>query len=447
MPFALRLGRAAEQCFASIGADRGLRLVLSLFFKAVIGVQRIFHFETLADPGFAILSGGKRVLGRHTLGSLVRRVSLAGVRRFMTLTAPRLKRAEDHVLSIDEHALARFTKKFNIRKGYHTIRNKHMKIEKLTFAFHIGTRQLLSLIATRGHIALTDIAKKLLPSMRRRACGSPLRVLLDAGAAKDHAKLFDLVDHEGQVTLVRAPRRPSYRRQWEQIPEDQWRKVLEPGPYTGASPKVVYVADTVMSLHDPRTNTQRNVRTVVVREVTRRGKDRWHALWVFGDDETDAWDIVEEFRTRQHHEQIYRVMVHDTYVDTASSGYDKNSPNPDKPGFKQNAITLYGWTAALATNALLDLSSKLPKAFYRAHPRTLRRWFLNTPACLFLGEGTLIVLLRPRSMFDTWADLIEHVNRGAFRIPWLENRRLVLSLDRNNTIDDRNLDLIRIRRP
>src|SRR5688572_6426936 len=157
MHWALRLGRAAQTCCTALGADSGQRLVLSLFFKAIVGVPRIFHFETLQDPGFAILSGARTVLTRHALGALVRRVALTAVRRFVTSTTPPITRARRHTVSIDEHAVPRFTRKFSIRKGYHTIRNKHMKIEKLFFAFHTGARWLLSLTTTPGNIGLGEI--------------------------------------------------------------------------------------------------------------------------------------------------------------------------------------------------------------------------------------------------------------------------------------------------
>jgi hypothetical protein len=439
----LRLGRAAHKCFAKLGSDNGLRLVLSLFFKAVIGIPRIFHFETLQDPGFAILSGGRAVLSRHALGSLVRNVALAGVRRLMTLTAPSIKRARCHTISIDEHVVPRFTRKFSIRKGYHTIRNKHMKVEKLTFAFHTSARQLLSFVATRGHLGLKAIAQQLLPSLRRRTRGAQLRVVLDAGAAQNHGELFALADHPRQVTIVRVPRRPTYRAQWHQLTDDLWREVHEDGPYKAAPAKIVYVADTVMTLRDSSTNRMRDVRTIVVRETAKRGKERWHALWVFGDDKSDRWDIISEFRSRQHHEQTYRVMLHDAHIDTVSSGYNKKSPKPARPGFKQNAITLYAWTVALATHALTDFASLLPPPFCRAHPRTLRRWFLHTPGALFLGQGTLIVALQPRAMFQTWQHLVDNINRGQFRIPWLDNRRLVISLTRDATPNIRKLASIR----
>jgi hypothetical protein len=222
--------------------------------------------------------------------------------------------------------------------------------------------------------------------------------------------------------------------------------VHEEGAYKAAPPKLVYVADTIMKLRVTR-NAMREVRTLVVREAAKRGKDRWHALWVFGDDSSDRWDIISEFRSRQRHEQTYRVMLHDSHVDTVSSGYNKKSSNPARPGFKQNAITLYAWTVALATHALADLTGMLPHAFLHAHPRTLRRWFLHTPAALFLGQGTLIVALQPRAMLETWQLLIDRINRSRFRIPWLDDRRLILSIERNAVPDVRKLDLIRKRGP
>ena len=172
----------------------------------------------------------------------------------------------------------------------------------------------------------------------------------------------------------------------------------------------------------------RAVRTIVVREEKRRGKDRWHALFVFGDEKSDALALVQEFRARQHHEQTYRVMLHDAFVDTVPSGYNKQSRNPDRPGFRRNAITLYAWITGLAVNALKSLTPELPKRFRLAHPRTLRRWFLNMRADLYLGKGTLIILMRPRWFRAWWARKIVRLNKRNISVPWMENRLCIYSL-------------------
>ena len=227
------------------------------------------------------------------------------------------------------------------------------------------------------------MSQKLLARLRRRARGKQLRVILDAGAAENHARLLELANHRNQVTIVRAPRRPAYRKRWAVIPKAAWQHIEEPGPYKNAPPKPVALAEMRMKLKSAARATHplsQSVRTIIIREKTRRGKDRWHALWVFADDETSAIEIVREFRTRQHHEQTYRVMLHDAFVDTAASGYNKQSTNPKRPGFRQNALTIYAWVAALATNALDAWSSALPEWLVHAHPRTLRRWLLNVHA-------------------------------------------------------------------
>jgi hypothetical protein len=94
LPAALALSAVAERTLSGAlgGADKARRLVLSLFFRAALGVGRIFHFETLDDPGFAILSGGKKVMSRSRLGSFVRAVKTAEVKRFARVKYPRQSR-------------------------------------------------------------------------------------------------------------------------------------------------------------------------------------------------------------------------------------------------------------------------------------------------------------------------------------------------------------------
>jgi hypothetical protein len=425
---AVRLARSAQRSLKSLGENKGTRLVLSLFFKAVLGIERIFHFETLDDPGFAVLTSGTEVISRNTLGGLVRAAPVRGVLRFMRQTAPKVRQAASVSFSIDEHAVARFTRKFDIAKGFHTIRNKKMKVEHLFCAFHLEAKKIVSLMATRGNGKLADIAQKMLPSLRRRARGAQIRVILDAGAAKRNDELLELASHQRQVTLVRVPRRQPYIKAWKNLPVSSWTRLEEPGPYKDAPPKIIHIAETQTLLKNKSTGRDTYVRTVVAREEAKKGKDRWHALWVFGDDQTPAYELIQEFRTRQHHEQRYRILVRDMYVDTAPSGYNKKSRNPKRPGFKQNALTLYGWIAVLAANVMDELTKSLPDCFVHAHPRTLRRWFLNIPAEMYQGDDTFIVLLKPKRLWDVWQSLVERANRRPVRIPWLENRRLILSL-------------------
>lgn len=434
MPIAVQLHRAADRCFGSLGKNRATRLVLSLFFKSALGIQRIFHFETLDDLGFAILTGGRKVLSRSTLGALLRAAPTKCVLNFLRRTKPALHRDENLTISIDEHAIPRFTRKFSIRKGFHTIRNKHMKIEKLFYPFLIDGRKLLSLLVTRGNAGLAAISHKLLAGIHRQSRGRLVRVILDAGAAHNHQQLLALAAHPNQVTLVRAPRKKSYRERWAALPNEHWTRLEEPGPFKHAPTKIIHFAQTRTSLGTHsclRGARQMEVRTIVVREQAGRGKERWHALWIFNDESTAAFELIKEFRTRQHHEQTYRILLHDAFVDTAPSGYNKASSDPKRPGFQRNAITLFAWCAALAANALDALTLRLPQRFRHAHPRTLRRWFLNINADLYQGKDTLIVALKPSRLRPLWEELVRQMNRRPVRIPWLENRRLILAFARS----------------
>jgi hypothetical protein len=287
------LSKAAVACFGRLGRTGAIggRLVLSLFFKAVLGVQRVFHFDSIDDRGFAILTGGeRRALNRNTLGQLVRAALTRAVQHFVRVTRPALGAARKLCLSFDEHVVARFTRKFRIPKGFHTIRNKKMRAEKLFFGFDTQAGLHLDLEVTPGNGKLARVASRMLANARH-------------------------------IVIVRAPRRVAYRKRWAALPPSAFSRHEEPGRYKGAAPKVVHVAETTTPMRAAPRATPRQVRTGVVREERGRGKDRWHALFVFGDSTTAARTLVEEFRARQHHEQAYRILLHDALL--ALSGVER----------------------------------------------------------------------------------------------------------------------------
>lgn len=423
----VQLARAAQQTLPSAGAQAG-RLVLSLFFKAVLGIERIFHFESIKDVGLALLTGGKRVLRRDTLGALLRAAVPTEVAAFRRRTEPQLPQRPVQEISLDPHGLARFTAKFVIPKGFHTLRNKYMRLEKLTYSFCLKTRTLLSLVAGPGDQSLLVTIQTLLERLMPRLRGAGLRLYLDAEAAKDHKALVNLVEQYPSTSfVVRTPRRRSYVAAWEALPPEEFRSLEEPGPYKGAPPKRIHVAETRTQLQGPCGPSF--VRTLVVREANHKGKERWHALWVFHDSQSLPETVIKRYRQRQHNEQRYRVMAHDCALDTAPSGYSKKSPNPKHPDFCDNALSLFGWVVGLATNLLEGWSLRLPRRFIHAFPRTLRRWFFAVPASLYEGTDTLLVVLRPVGLRRLWMALVERANHNPVRIPWFHNKRLLFSLD------------------
>lgn len=396
--------------------------MLALFFRAVVGIERIFHFETLDDVGFALLSGGRQGMSRSRLGGLVRAVKTPAVKAFSRATE-RLGALRQQVvtLSLDEHAIARFTRKFRIPKGFHTIRNKKMRIEKLFFLYWPARRSFVQLLVTRGSAGLADVAVVMLRTLRARVRLAKLRLILDAGAASSHKGLCRLHRFHKVVFLIRAPRRPAYVQAWKQLPREVFTRLDEPGRYVGAKRKEIEIAETTTAIK----GIARPVRTIVVRERAMRGKDRWHALFVLHDATTPPLDILHEYRTRQHHEQGYRIGGHDLGFDTAPSGYPKDG-QPNRPGFRQGSLTLCAWIDALAWEALRALGFSLPEKFHLAHPRTLRRWVLVREAELIVTPSHLLVVLTFDRRRAWLRPLVQQFNTAQVALPWFGDRRVAM---------------------
>ena len=412
-------------------ATRGLlhSLVLPL-----VGLQRIFHLETATDPGLGRLTGGRRAWRRHTFGAWLRALPAAGVTRFLRQSAPRPRRGPGRGgvvrVSLDEHAVARWTRKFRIPKGYHTTRNKQMKAEKLCAGFDVRGRQFLRLWSTRGQVELHQVARQMAQRLRRAGGTAHLRLLLDAGAAKADATIAALLRQTPGVTvLLRAPRQPARLRRWQALPARAFRTYREPGPFTGAPRKRLRVAETRPPLKGDGPG-QRGVRTIVAVEGPTTGprKDRWHVLYV-NDERTPAYQLIQEFRERQHHEQGYRIGVHDLDLDAVPSGYDKRS-HPARPRFRPAALTWAAWTKLLAANLTEQLGAQLGGPWRHAHPRTLRRTFLNRPGTLRETREALVVELDRFPEQEALRPLVDAVNAAQIQLPGAggRSRRLFLAL-------------------
>lgn len=87
-----------------------------------------------------------------------------------------------------------------------------------------------------------------------------------------------------------------------------------------------------------------------------------------------------------------------------------------------------GWLAALVYNACADLAEGLGAGWENVFVRTLRGTFFNRPGNLYRTPTALIVCFEHE--FSEQAQLlptIDRINAEQHRIPWLDNRLLVLS--------------------
>jgi hypothetical protein len=419
----------AEECFADdYGSLR--RGLLTSVFAPIVGLQRIFHLDQMEDRGFALLTGSRCCPSRHDVGGWRRHLRWYEVDAFCRRTCPwDWIRGEDALVSFDEHTIPRWTHKYAIRKGFVTTRNKYMRCEKLFYGYHVELDRFLCVQATPGHVELRDLAVPLTRRVLRAGQPRHLHALFDAGAGKadaDVRALLALTAATPNLTVtLRACRYPHRVRAWKQLPSGLFVAYAEPGPWVGAPAKEIRLAETTTVLKGE--SAAQGVRTIVCREIVRGPKpDRWHPLYTSS--AAAPADVLLDYRQRQHHEQGYRVTVHDEFLNATPCGYDKASPDRQRPRFHRGPLQMMGWLLALVYNALADLGVQLPERYHQAHVQTLRRTFLNRPGQLYLTPTTLIVSLDPFTGQEDLLPVLDQVNAQQCRIPWLENRRLVIAL-------------------
>jgi hypothetical protein len=420
----------AQQCFRDeFGVlTRGL---LTSIFALVVGLERIFHLDEMEDAGFARLTGGRRCPSRYRVGGWRRHLRWYEVDAFCRRTSPwHLLRRQMALVSYDEHTIPRWTHKFSIPKGYVTTRNKYMRSEKLFYGYDLLNGRYLTVRATPGDWGLIDLAVPLTRQTLQRGRPTYLHALFDAGAGQSDAgvrALWDLADeypHRLDVTL-RACRYPHRVAQWKALPAEGFAVYEEPGPYVDARPKEVRVTETTTVLKDE--DAEQAVRTIICREgVPGPKKDRWHPLYTTA--LLSPYEEVELFRTRQNHEQAYRVGVYDEFLDAVPCGYDKDSPEPKRPRFQRGPLQMIGWLVALVYNGVADLADQLLGDFQGSHVRTLRRLFFNRPGTLYETAETLIVQVDGFGGQEALIPLVDAFNAADHRLPWLEDRRVVISL-------------------
>ena len=124
-----------------------------------------------------------------------------------------------------------------------------------------------------------------------------------------------------------------------------------------------------------------------------------------------------QFRQRQHHEQAYRIGVQDEFLNATPCGYDKDSPDRQRPRFHRGPLQRMGWLVALVYNAVGDLGVRLADRYHRAHVETLRRTFFHRPGKLYLTPEALIVYLGPFAGQEALEPVIDALNRKQHRLP------------------------------
>src|SRR5436309_12452333 len=144
--------------FLSMPNSSLTRGLLTSALAPVVGLERLWHLDEMEDAGFALLTGGRRCPSRYTVGGWRRHLPWYEVDAFCRRTSPwHLIRDRVVLASYDEHTIPRWTRKFRIKKGYVTTRNKYMRCEKLFYTYDLTSGRYLAVRATPGHWGPIDL--------------------------------------------------------------------------------------------------------------------------------------------------------------------------------------------------------------------------------------------------------------------------------------------------
>ena len=65
--------------------------------------------------------------------------------------------------------------------------------------------------------------------------------------------------------------------------------------------------------------------------------------------------------------------VHDEFLDAVPCGYDKESPDPNRPRWQRGGMQMIGWLVALVYNAVADLAETLGPDHAGSHVQTMHQ--------------------------------------------------------------------------
>lgn len=403
------------------GGMLAVRSGLTLILCALVRIPRRWHLPALHDAGFALLTGGRRVLGRPQLGQWLKAVTRAQWQAFWERTTPLRHVAVRYLeVSLDSHGVPRWSRKFPIAKGYHTVRNKFMKLDALWSVFDVKHQKFCAVVAQPGDCKPGDWVAAWLLELRAFAGGCRFRVLLDAAFSQTIAVLDTLLHLPGITTLVRASRLPEVLAAWQALPPAAFHHCADPSAEQPGKTIEIALTETEFA------TSLEPMRTVVARELHgTQSKECYHGLYT-SDRKKSRLRLVAEFRQRQAHEQAHRHMLTDMALDSLPDTYQRFHP-PACYRFTALPMEVVAWFKAVAYNLAQDFKRAVGGPYRTWTVGTLARNVFLRPALLFQTPTHLIVAIQHLPQ-DRWLQAyVRRLNQKRYRVPWFTNRILLIS--------------------
>jgi transposase len=411
-PFIADMVKKTRQAYD--GLPGSVEAILTLLFLTVFGIERPFHLEDLSDPGFAVLTGRNGVLSRTTLFRWMKGCRKSFVLRFYDLTRPLSDFfGKKPKISVDEHVVARWTRKVKIPGTKHPTRGKAMKADKLFYVFELTKKRMLSFKPQSGNATLANTALKLMKELVHEVEPESVRMILDAGGCKGSV-IARLSKIKILTFLVRGKRQRNLVKQWGKVPKSEYRVYTDPGD----PKKKILVADVRTKIR----GCKELVRTILFLNELEKGKDRFYPIYT-NDEATSTYDLLVEYRSRQNHELCYRVMKHDLSLDALPKSYPLN-PRVEKVQFRDKHVMLVGWIKALAFNILGEFKESLDKKYHKMTAGTIVRKFLDRPATIKTTADEIVVKFDYFSECNALKGYCYKINQSNLGISWFKDKVL-----------------------
>ena len=336
------------------------------------------------------------------------------VLRFYDLTRP----LSDFIgkklkISVDEHVVARWTRKVKIPGTKHPTRGKAMKADKLFYVFELTKKRLLSFKPQPGNATLANTALKMIKELISEVKPESVRMILDAGGCKGSV-IARLSKIKNLTFLVRGKRQRNLVKQWEKVPKSEYRMYTDPGD----PKKKISVADVRTKIR----GCKEFVRTILLLNEQEKGKDRFYPIYT-NDEVTSVYDLLVEYRSRQNHELCYRVMKHDLSLDALPKSYPLD-PKAEKVQFRDKHVMLVGWIKALAFNILGEFKESLDKKYHKMTVGTIVRKFLDRPATIKTTADEIVVKFDYFSECNALKEYCDRINQSNLEISWFKDKVL-----------------------
>lgn len=454
------LGSALDRAVKVLRFPKGCtitawQLVLTILLWAIGGFSRILHLDDFrhpqSDSGLALFIGRPMLLGDSTVWNYIAMLKESEIRAFYQETSRATIDPKDSEsafrVSIDDHVVPSFTeiKPLPLGKTRVPTRGRSYPAVRLYYFFDLLRERFIGLSIKKAPDRLSRVLLSLIEEVRqlKKRAGFKLHLkietIFDRGGYRGDVFKELMADRDLDfITLAVATKRN--KKQWEGIPESLF------SPY--ASPdgnKKLMVARTTTTI----TNCPEPIPSIVIRDDTPGTKQRWR-VYLTKDTESPVELIDSQYRSRQSHENGYRILKHNLSGDTLPKPY-KLECSENSHAEKRKTISttcssetmkstfFIGWVKALAFNMVKDFGYKLGEDYSKMHLATLARKFLRRPGVIHISDTKIQVTINPFTGMEAVEDYIAQINRQRLHIPWLAGLELEIKIKEQKASDVKTL--------